>query len=133
MTHPILNVATRAPSSGRARRRTGYCAGERPSGMIAIAVILQRPEANLSQVMHWFNGASWESLLQRFGDPVKWLVLRVARRYTGMMLAELGEVAGGMDNAAVGVALRRLERALPTDLGLQQLEARMVEMLEVKT
>ena len=78
-------------------------------------------------------GMDWAALLGRYGDPVKWLVLRIARRYTGMTLAELGEAAGGMDYAAVGMALRRLDRTLPDAPELRRLEARIVEMLDVKT
>jgi hypothetical protein len=63
----------------------------------------------------------------------EWLALRVARRYTGMTLAELGVVAGGMDYAAVGMALRRLERKLGDTPTLRRLEAKMVKMLDVKT
>jgi putative transposase len=89
--------------------------------------------SEVSEVLTAVHGAGWEEVLPRYGDPVKWLVLRVARRYTGMTLAELGEVAGGMDYAAVGMALRRLARTLPDTPDLQQLEARMVKMLDVKT
>jgi len=78
-------------------------------------------------------GMDWAALLARYGDPVKWLVLRIARRYTGMTLAELGEAAGGMDYAAVGMALRRLDRKLPDAPELRRLEAQIVEMLDVKT
>ncbi len=78
-------------------------------------------------------GASWNEVLRRYGDPVKWLVLRVARRYTGMTLAELGNVAGGMDYAAVGMALRRLDHKFPDAPELRQLERDMAKMLDVKT
>jgi len=78
-------------------------------------------------------GMEWAALLGRYGDPVKWLVLRIARRYTGMTLAQLGEAAGGMDYAAVGMALRRLDRKLPDAPELRRLEAQIVEMLDVKT
>ena len=70
-------------------------------------------------------GMDWADLLGRYGDPAKWLVLRIACRYTGMTLAELGEAAGGMDYAAVGMALRRLDRKLPDAPELRRLEARI--------
>jgi len=87
----------------------------------------------VSDALEAVHGMGWKDVLQRYGDPAKWLVLRVARRYTGMTLAELGEVAGGMDYAAVGMALRRLDRKLPDAPDLQRLEARMMKMLDVKT
>ena len=85
------------------------------------------------EVLESVHGAGWTDVLDRYGDPVKWLVLRVARRYTGMTLAELGAVAGGMDYAAVGMALRRLDRKLPETPRLMRLESEMVKMLDVKT
>ena len=80
------------------------------------------------------NGSqSWDSLLGRHGNPAKWLVLRLARRYTGMTLAELGIAAGGMDYAAVGMALKRLDRRISQSPDLLHLEAQIVNMLDVKT
>ena len=60
--------------------------------------------------MEQIRGEGWETIRGRHGDPAKWLVLRVARWYTGMTLAELGGAAGGMDYAAAGMALKRLDR-----------------------
>ena len=88
---------------------------------------------DVADALEAVTGTSWEEVLQRYGDPVKWVVLRAARRYTGLTLAELGTVAGGMDYAALGMALRRLERKLPGSPDLQQLDAQMAEMLDVKT
>jgi putative transposase len=88
---------------------------------------------DVAAVLERTYGMDWEAVLQHYGDPVKWLALRVARRYTGMTLAELGVVAGGMDYAAVGMALRRLERKLGDTPTLRRLEAKMVKMLDVKT
>ena len=55
--------------------------------------------------------------LGRHGDPGKWIVLRLARHYTGMTLAELGREVGAaspsgrpMDYAAVSAGLRWFEQ-----------------------
>lgn len=88
---------------------------------------------DVAEAVEEVYGMAWQALLERYADPVKWLVLRIARRYTGMTLGELGKVAGGMDYAAVGMALRRLERKLPDAPELSRLEARITEMLDVKT
>ncbi len=87
----------------------------------------------VAQTMEQACGERWESLLGQHGNPAKWLVLRLARRYTGMTLAELGSAAGGMDYAAVGMALKRLDRRLRQSPDLLRLEAKIVNMLDVKT
>ena len=76
---------------------------------------------------------SWEDVLARHGDARMWLVLRLARRYTGMTLKELGAAAGAKDYAAVGMGLRRLENKLNSSPDLQKLEADMEHMLYVET
>ena len=57
------------------------------------------------------RGAEREEWLGRHGDWGKWVVLRLARRYTGMTLAALGREMGAltgrdMDYAAVSAGLR---------------------------
>ena len=88
---------------------------------------------DIAAVVEEVCGVSWDALFERYGDPVKWLVLRIARRTTGMTLSELGKAAGGMDYAAVGMALRRFDRKLPDAPELRRLESRMTRMLDVKT
>jgi hypothetical protein len=63
------------------------------------------------------RGVDRSAWLGKHGDWGKWLVLRLARRYTGMTLAELGrhmgamdEVGREMDYAAVSTGLRWFER-----------------------
>ena len=63
------------------------------------------------------RGAQRSEWLARHGDRGKWLVLRLARRYTGMTLAELGRAMGAtddvgraMDYAAVSAGLRWFDR-----------------------
>jgi putative transposase len=85
------------------------------------------------RAMEQVRGEAWETILHRRGDQAKWLVLRVARRYTGMTLGELGAAAGGMDYAAVGMALRRLNSTLAATPALCRVEAQIVDMLDVET
>ena len=92
-------------------------------------VVLDTITAAVEQI----RGESWETILNRYGDPVKWLTLRLARHYTGMTLAELGAAAGGMDYAALGVALKRLDRKLIKSQSLRKIEAQAAKMLDVKT
>ena len=61
------------------------------------------------------RGAEREEWLGRHGDWGKWVVLRLARRYTGMTLAALGREMGArtgrdMDYAAVSAGLRWFDR-----------------------
>jgi len=63
------------------------------------------------------RGAERTEWLGRHGDWGKWLVLRLARRYTGMTLADLGRQMGAinetgraMDYAAVSAGLRWSDR-----------------------
>ena len=55
------------------------------------------------------RGESWSALCVRRGDPARPLAMWSARRYCGFTLRETGEHLGGMDYAAVGMALRRFE------------------------
>lgn len=69
------------------------------------------------------TGEKWESFCDRHGDKRRDLVLWLARRCTGLTLAELGRKAGGMDYGAVAMALRRLDHACAHDKRLAKLKA----------
>jgi REP element-mobilizing transposase RayT len=69
--------------------------------------------------------------LDRHGDWGKWMVLRVARAYTGMTLAELGEAIGGKDYAAVSTGLRVFERKLKADRNLNKAYREIVQNLNI--
>jgi len=60
------------------------------------------------------------------------MILWLARRHTGMTLAQLGERAGAADYAAVAMALRRFELKMETDAKLrremQELEGNMLNV-----
>jgi hypothetical protein len=55
------------------------------------------------------RGEGWEEFSKRRGDSGRELVWWLARRHCGLTLGELGERAGGVDYAAVGMALSRFE------------------------
>jgi len=63
--------------------------------------VAETPDANLSE--------PWSSLCERWGDTARPLAMWAARRYCGFTLRKTGVHLGGMDYAAVGMALRRFE------------------------
>jgi len=78
------------------------------------------------------RGETWEEFGSRRGDTGSALVMWVARRCTGLTLREIGEAAGGKDYAAVGMAIRRLERRFPEDKPLRQHLDTVSSLLHVK-
>jgi hypothetical protein len=69
--------------------------------------------------------------IDRHGDWGKWLVLWVARSYTGQTLAQLGEAIGGKDYAAVCMGLRRFQKRLGRDKALQRVHQAVILTLDV--
>ena len=62
----------------------------------------------------------WAEFKERRGDPGREMVLWLARRHTGMTLAQLGERAGGADYAAVAMALKRFELKIENEAKLRK-------------
>lgn len=95
-----------------------------------------RPRVGFAQVVAAVaavRGQMPEHWLNRHGDLGKWIVLHLARRLCGLTLPELGRQMGGMDYAAVGMALRRLSQRLNHDRALRRSCEQAAEMLYVKT
>jgi len=69
--------------------------------------------------------------LNKHGDWGKWMVLKLARRYTGMTLAQLGGQIGGVDYAAIGVGLLRFEQRLGKSRDMKRMCAAAKKMLDV--
>ena len=69
--------------------------------------------------------------LGKHGDWGKWLVLQLARRYTGMSLSELGAQLGGKDYAAVSMGLRRFDKTLKAQRAIKKIRAAACRMLNV--
>ena len=66
--------------------------------------------AEVVEAVERVTGESREVWLARRGGAGKALAMWAARRYAGRTLRETGEALGGLDYAAVSVAIRRLER-----------------------
>jgi len=66
------------------------------------------------------KGEAWNAFRDRHEDWGRDLVLWCARRYTGLMLRELGAKAGGLDYTAVSMAIKRLESRARTDRPLRE-------------
>ena len=74
-----------------------------------------RARVGFEHVVRAVEGARGEpraDWMERHGDWGKWMVLWVARAYSGLTLGELGDAMGGKDYAAVGMGLKRFERRL---------------------
>ena len=59
-------------------------------------------------------------------------MLRLARRYTGLTLRELGAAVGGRDYAAVSIAIKRQQQRVQTDAALAAQERAAVKLLHVE-
>jgi putative transposase len=86
----------------------------------------QRTFEDVVSVVERLTGETWGSFRDRHGDRRRDLVLWVARRCTGMTAAELGQAAGGMDYAAVTMAVRRFPGAQMRDKNLARLTAQVL-------
>ena len=81
-----------------------------------------------------FKGETWAQFSQRYGDWGRDAALWLGRRRGRYPLAELGQLAGGMDYAAVGQAVSRFARRLEQDGRLRRQIAKMEkELYNVET
>ena len=78
-------------------------------------------------------GEKWERMVARHGDWWKWLVMKVARQYAGMTLAEIGAKAVGMDYAAVSIGLKRFESRVARDEKIKTAHRKLIKLLNVET
>ena len=79
------------------------------------------------------KGEEWSEVLGKRADWGRPLALWLARRYCGLTLREIGEAAGGMDYAAVSIALKRFEARLETDPELKKASQQAIAVLNVET
>jgi putative transposase len=79
------------------------------------------------------RGEKWGEFAERHGDFGRDLVLSIARESTGLTLRELGELAGGMDYAAVGEAVRRLRKRLKDDRSVRRVYKHALQILQIET
>jgi len=82
-------------------------------------------------VVERLTGERWSEFCERHGDRRRDLVLWVARRCTGLTLVELGQKAGGMDYAAVTMAVRRFPQACKRDKTLARLSEEVVTKVQM--
>lgn len=78
-------------------------------------------------------GGEVRELFARRGGTGKALAMWAARRYGGLTLRETGEAVGGLDYAAVSIAIKRLLRQAATNRTLRTQMARIENMLSVET
>ena len=79
------------------------------------------------------RGQKWGEFRDRYGDWGRELALYLGRMEAALSLRELGEVAGGVDYAAVSMAIKRFERRLSRDKTLRQVVAKTTQLLNVET
>lgn len=108
---------------GRARSTRYARRSERPGNECPLYLIDESGQAVHLGVLYELSRGEWH--LQR--DLVLW----VARRCTGLTLAELGRKAGGMDYAAVTMAVRRFPLACKRDKTLARLTEKVFKMVEM--
>lgn len=93
-----------------------------------------RKQVNFEEVvsaLERLTGERWSAFSDRHGDKRRDLALWVARRHTGLTLIELGRKAGGMDYAAVTMAVRRFPSACTRNKALFRLSEDVVKMIEM--
>jgi len=82
----------------------------------------------LIEVAEEVRGEAWAEFGLRRGDCGRAVVFRLARRYCGMSLKEIGVAAGGIDYAAVSDRVRRYEKG-----DVSQMEKDMISILNLET
>jgi len=79
------------------------------------------------------RGEAWNELVERRGDPARALAMWTLRHYGGLTLRQIGEQFGGMDYAAVSIAIKRFETKAAGGKALRAQMKQMTEMLNVET
>jgi putative transposase len=94
-------------------------AGKRREQPQARSLVVRPAFDDLVKAVERARGQKWERFRDGYGDWGRDLVLYLGRRECGLKLKELGKSAGGMDYAAVSVAVKRFERRLARDSRLR--------------
>jgi hypothetical protein len=79
------------------------------------------------------KGEPWEEIRGRHGDWGKALFLSTSRRICGLTLREIGAIAGGMEESAAGMAIKRFDQKARKDKSLREQQKALIEMLDVGT
>ena len=77
------------------------------------------------------KGGRWQAFSERRGEWGRDLALWAARRYSGLMLAELGRQAGGLDYTAVAMAVKRFDLRAARDKDLNARRQEIVRQCEM--
>jgi putative transposase len=96
--------------------------------------LLKRPRWDqVIKVVEKIRGARWIEFRDRHGDWGRELALYLGRKQGALSLRELGAAVGGVDYAAVSVAVKRFERRLARDKTLRQAVKTANQLLNVET
>ena len=85
--------------------------------------------AEVIETVEELKGERWKEFRERHNDWGRDLVFYLARRLGSVKLKELGTAAGGLDYAAVSIAVKRFERRLKAEKPLAQLLKRATRSL----
>ena len=98
----------------------------------ALEELRGRPEwGQVVQAVERVKGEKWEAFMDRYKDWGRDLALYIGRRWSGLKLAELGRLAGGIDYATVSNRVRQFEKTHAEDPGLRRLLKQTLEYLEI--
>ena len=95
-----------------------------------------RRQCSINEILHGVEqvcGETRRTWQEHRGGDGKALAMWATRRYGGLTLRETGEAFGGLDYAAVSIAIRRLERKAATATSLRKHMQQIGEMLNVET
>ncbi|MDD5705028.1 MAG: hypothetical protein PHR35_03825 [Kiritimatiellae bacterium] len=78
-------------------------------------------------------GETRQTWMEHRGGDGKALAMWATRRYGGLTLRETGEALGGLDYAAVSIAIKRLEHKAVTETNVRKRMEMIGAMLNVET
>jgi hypothetical protein len=97
-----------------------------------ISRLERREFSDIIEVVSRLKGEPWLEYRDRRGDWGRDLALWLGRRYCGLRLSQLGGLVGGLDYAAVSLAIARLSARIPKERALQKCAAKAIRMLNVE-
>ena len=113
------------------RRVRGLLKGNRQE-QPAVRRLEERPRIErVIKVVEAVKGEEWETFRDRHGDWGRDVVLYLGQKRCGLRLRELSAVAGGVDDATVGMAVKRLEIRLRKSAELRAKLDEVLQMLNV--
>ena len=110
----------------------GVAARENSVKERSLCAVFEVTDPELSRALRWLNLSHRVWLNRRHGDGGRDLVLYLGRRQYGMKHKELVEAAGVSDDAAMAMALQRLEKRLPRSNAGREHSKRVREMLTTR-